>query len=197
MLKPKLPLVEEREGGEANKNMGTSYIYKRDASRLFIALRENGKRYKIYIPKESNPVIDGVEQDIDFVEQEDFHYAFDWKGKRFHCELVSRDQNKAVIKVNGVEYTLFSYIRHGMIDKDSNKLDENNITAPMPGKIVDIFLSEGDLVNEGEPILSLEAMKMQNEISANCNGVIRKIRIQQGQSVMKDELLVEISSIDE
>jgi len=67
----------------------------------------------------------------------------------------------------------------------------------MPGKIVDIFLSEGDLVNEGEPILSLEAMKMQNEISANCNGVIRKIRVQPGQSVMKDELLVEISSIDE
>jgi len=52
------------------------------------------------------------------------------------------------------------------------------------------------LVNEGEPILSLEAMKMQNEISANCNGVIRKIRVQKGQSVMKDELLVEISSID-
>ena len=182
--------------------MGTSYIYKRDASRLFIALRENGKRYKIYIPKESQPVIDGVEQDIDFVEQEDFHYAFDWNGKRFHCELVSRDQNKAIVKVNGVEYkfsleSLFSYIRHGMIDKDSNKLDENNIVAPMPGKIVDIFLAEGDLVNVGEPILSLEAMKMQNEISANCNGVIRKIRVQTGQSVMKDELLVEISSIDE
>ena len=95
--------------------MGTSYIYKRDASRLFIALRENGKRFKIYIPKESQPVIDGIEQDIDFVEQEDFHYAFDWKGKRFHCELVSHDQNKAVIKVNGVEYkysleSLFSLV---------------------------------------------------------------------------------------
>ena len=181
--------------------MGTSYIYKRDASRLFIALRENGKRYKIYIPKDSKPVIDGEELDIDFVEQEDFHYSFDWNGKRFHCELVSRDQNKVVIKVNGVEYkfsleSLFSYIRHGMIDKDGSQINENNIVSPMPGKIVDIFLSEGDLVNEGEPILSLEAMKMQNEISANCNGVIRKIRVQKGQSVMKDELLVEISSID-
>ena len=68
--------------------MGTSYIYKRDASRLFIAMRENGKRYKIYIPNESRPVIDGIEQDIDFVEQEDFHYAFDWKGKRFHVAFV-------------------------------------------------------------------------------------------------------------
>lgn len=180
--------------------MGTTYIYKRDASRLFIALRENGKRFKLYIPKESKPVINGEEQDIDFVEQEDFNYIFDWKGKRFHCELVSRDQNKAVIKVNGVEYrfsleSLFSYIRRGMINTDK-PLTDDNIVSPMPGKIVDIFLSEGDLVNEGEPILSLEAMKMQNEISANCNGVIRKIRVHQGQSVMKDELLVEITSID-
>ena len=181
--------------------MGTSYIYKRDASRLFIAVRDNGKRFKLYIPKESKPVVNGEEQDIAFVEQEDFHYAFDWKGKRYHCELVSRDQNKAVVKVNGVEYrfsleSLFSYIRRGMINSDANKINENNIIAPMPGKIVDIFLAEGDLVNEGEPILSLEAMKMQNEITANCNGVIRKIKVQVGQSVMKDELLVEIQSID-
>jgi biotin carboxyl carrier protein len=39
-------------------------------------------------------------------------------------------------------------------------------------------------------------MKMQNEITADCNGVIQKIRVIQGQSVMKDELLVEIQSID-
>jgi biotin carboxyl carrier protein len=181
--------------------MGTSYIYKRDASRLFIALRENnGKRYKIYLPKDSNPIINEKEKEIDFIEQEDFHYSFDWNGKRFHCELVSRDQNKAIIKVNGVEYkysleSLFSYIRRGMISSGDNKLN-NNILAPMPGKIVDLFLNEGDLVNAGEPVLTLEAMKMQNEITAECNGVIRKIRVLKGQSVMKDELLVEIQSID-
>lgn len=182
--------------------MGTKYNYRRDASRLFIAVRENGKRFKIYIPKDTKPVIDGEEKDIDFLEQEDFHYTFDWNGKKFHCELVSRDQNKAVIKVNGVEYrysleSIFSYIRRGMINNPDKQLNENNIFSPMPGKIVDLFLSEGDLVNEGEPILSLEAMKMQNEICANCNGVIRKIKVQAGQSVMKDELLVEITSIDE
>ena len=168
---------------------------------MFIAVRDNGKRFKLYIPKESKPVINGDEKDIDFVEQEDFHYAFDYNGKRFHCELVSRDQNKAIIKVNGVEYkysleSIFSYVRRGMINSDANKIDENNIIAPMPGKIVDLYLAEGDLVNAGEPILTLEAMKMQNEITANCNGVIRKIKVQPGQSVMKDELLVEIQSID-
>jgi len=64
--------------------MGTSYIYKRDASRLFIAVRDNGKRYKLYIPKDSKPVIDGKEMDIDFLEQEDLHYVFEWNDKRYH-----------------------------------------------------------------------------------------------------------------
>lgn len=181
--------------------MATSYIYKRDANRLFIALSEKGKRYKIYIPKESDPVINGEEKDINFIEQDDFEFIFEWKNRRYNCELVSRDQNKAVIRVNGVEYkfsieSIFSYIRRGMINTDTNKLNSNNITAPMPGKIVDIFLAEGDLVNAGESVLSLEAMKMQNEITATCNGVIQKIKVQTGQNVMKDELLVEIQSID-
>jgi len=181
--------------------MGTSYIYKRDASRLFIALRENGKRFKIYLPTESHPVIDGVEHDIEFIEHKDYQYSFNWNNKRYDCELVSKDQNKTIVKVNGVEYkfsneSIFSYIRHGMIDKDDKSINENNIVSPMPGKIVDIFLAEGDLVNIGEPILSLEAMKMQNEITATCNGVIRKIHVIHGQSVMKDELLVEVTSID-
>lgn len=181
--------------------MGTSYVYKRDASRLFIAMRENGKRFKIYLPMESQPVINGVPHDINFMEHSDFQYSFDWNNKRYNCELVSRDQNKTTIKVNGVEYkfsleSIFSYIRHGMIDKDGKTINENNIVSPMPGKIVDIFLAEGDLVNEGEPILSLEAMKMQNEITAGCNGVIRKIHVVQGQSVMRNELLVEVTSID-
>ena len=181
--------------------MGTSYIYKRDASRLFIALRDNGKRFKIYLPKESKPVIDNMEYDINFIEQSDSQYSFEWDNKRYNCELVFRDQNKVIIKVTGVEYkfsleSIFSYVRHGMIGKDDKQINENNIVSPMPGKIVDIFLAEGDLVNVGEPILSLEAMKMQNEISATCNGVIRKIHVQSGQSVMKDDLLVEVTSID-
>lgn len=181
--------------------MGTSYKYKRDASRLFIALKENNKRFKIYLPKDTNPIIDGVEKNVDFVEQEDLFYTFEWNNERYHCELISRDQNKIVVCVNGVEYkfsleTIFSYVRKGMIAGSIDKNPYKQIAAPMPGKIVDIFLQEGDLVNIGDPILTLEAMKMQNEILAECNGVIRKIRVASGQSVMKDELLVEIHTLE-
>lgn len=182
--------------------MATTYIYKRDASRLFIALRDNGDRYKIYLPKESRPIINGEEKDLFFIEHKNNFSSFSMDNKTYQCEVTHRDQNRIVVKVNGVEYrfsieSIFSYLRHNILNKKYQEDSDNNIKSPMPGKIVDVFVSEGDLVNEGEPILNLEAMKMQNEINAPCNGMVQKILIKSGQTVMQDELLVEIASIDE
>jgi len=183
--------------------MATSYVYKRDATRLFIAIRDNGKRYKIYLPKESKPIINGEEKDIFFIEHKNNFSSFSMNDKMYRCEITQRDQNRIMVMVNGIEYkfsleSIFSYLRQTIVNRgDKDNTEKNNITSPMPGKIVDVFMSEGDLVNTGEPILSLEAMKMQNEINAPCNGVIRKIHVIPGQSVMQDELLIEIASIDE
>ncbi len=183
--------------------MATSYIYKRDATRLFIALRDNGKRFKIYLPKESKPIINEKEEDILFVEHENNSFDFSMNGIDYNCQVTQQEQNRITVAVNGVEYkfsleSIFSYLRQSLLNKnDKDKNEQSNIKSHMPGKIVDIFVSEGDLINVGEPILSLEAMKMQNELTAHCNGVVRKIHISKGQSVMQDELLVEIASIDE
>ena len=164
-------------------------------------MRDNGERYKIYLPKESKPIINGEEKDVFFIEHKNNFSSFSMDDNMYRCEITQRDQNRIVVKVNGVEYkfsleSIFSYLRQNMLNKGTTPSADNNIRSQMPGKIVDIFMSEGDLVNEGEPILSLEAMKMQNEINASCNGVIRKIHVVPGQSVMQDELLVEIASID-
>ncbi len=182
--------------------MATPYIYKRDATRLFIAMRDNGERYKIYLPKESKPIINGEEKDVFFIEHKNNFSSFSMNNTLYRCEITQRDQNRIPVKVNEVEYkfsleSIFSYLRSNMLNKGNEAVTDNNLRSQMPGKIVDIFMSEGDLVNAGEPILSLEAMKMQNEINAPCNGVIRKIHVQPGQSVMQDELLVEIDTIDE
>lgn len=182
--------------------MATSYVYKRDASRLFIAMRDSGARYKIYLPKESKPIVNGKEKDVFFVDHKNNFSSFTMNDKTYRCEITQRDQNRIMVKVNGVEYkfsleSIFSYLRQNILNKDIAEEVNNNIKSQMPGKIVDVFVSEGDLVNEGEALLSLEAMKMQNEITASCNGVIRKILVTPGQSVMQDELLIEITSIDE
>lgn len=57
------------------------------------------------------------------------------------------------------------------------------LTAPMPGKVVKIMVAEGEKVEEGQTLLILEAMKMQNEYKAPVAGVVTKIFIQEGTAV--------------
>jgi biotin carboxyl carrier protein len=67
----------------------------------------------------------------------------------------------------------------------------SQIEAPMPGLILDIQVSEGDAVQEGDPLLVLEAMKMENVILSPRDGVVKKIAVSRGMAVDKKHLLVE------
>jgi biotin carboxyl carrier protein len=62
----------------------------------------------------------------------------------------------------------------------------------MPGKVIELLVEESAHVQEGEAILILEAMKMQNEIIAQVSGKIKKISVKAGDSVTKDDVLMEI-----
>jgi len=67
----------------------------------------------------------------------------------------------------------------------------SQIEAPMPGLILDIQVSEGDSVQEGDPLLVLEAMKMENVILSPREGVVKKVAVTKGMAVDKEHLLVE------
>ena len=64
------------------------------------------------------------------------------------------------------------------------------IKAPMPGKILEVRAKEGDSVNEGDVLLILEAMKMENEIMAPTSGTVKGVYASVGQMVESDDLLV-------
>jgi len=74
----------------------------------------------------------------------------------------------------------------------SNSSGAGVVKAPMPGKIIDVLVREGATVTRGEPVVILEAMKMQNEILAPVSGTIVKVSVKANTNVMKDDLLVEI-----
>ena len=67
---------------------------------------------------------------------------------------------------------------------------EHSIDAPMPGKVIKLVASEGAAVKAGEVLLILEAMKMQNEITADADGTVKKFNVAAGQSVKAHESLV-------
>jgi biotin carboxyl carrier protein len=71
--------------------------------------------------------------------------------------------------------------------------EPGTVAATMPGTIVRILRSEGDVVPPGEVLLVLEAMKMENEIRAPVGGLVKEILAQVGQAVQKGDVLVRIA----
>ncbi len=69
---------------------------------------------------------------------------------------------------------------------------EGVVSAPMPGKILDIKVKTGDAVKKGQVLLILEAMKMENEIVAPVDGVVKDIMVNAGDSVNRGDTLLVI-----
>lgn len=66
------------------------------------------------------------------------------------------------------------------------------VKAPMPGNILDVKVNAGDTVSEGQVLMILEAMKMENDIVAPKAGTIASVNVKKGDSVNRDDLLVSI-----
>ncbi len=69
--------------------------------------------------------------------------------------------------------------------------DPRRVTAFIPGVIRQVFVAPGKKVRRGEPLLTLEAMKMQNPLPVPHDGVVKVVHVKVGDKVAKDQLLVE------
>ena len=67
------------------------------------------------------------------------------------------------------------------------------LKSPLPGSITKILVTPGQAVKKGETLLMMEAMKMENEIKAEKDGVVAEIKVTVGQNVMNDEVLLTIA----
>lgn len=162
-----------------------------------IALSANKKEYTFTNPLDKVVKYMGEKVAIKLYEDPNgFSYVL-WKNKKYPLEIIEKRQNKYTVMLNGVWHsftveTPFSLKRKKVLKSQEGESSSINLEAPMPGKIVEILVEEGAEINSGEPLLILEAMKMQNEIACPVNGVIKRIAIRPNDSVMKDDLLIEI-----
>lgn len=80
---------------------------------------------------------------------------------------------------------------------ESHDIGEEHISgtirAPMPGRITSILVKEGEAVEIGTPLLILEAMKMQNELTSPISGKVKSIHVREGDAVKKDSQLLVVS----
>jgi len=72
----------------------------------------------------------------------------------------------------------------------SQKYSVKEIKSPMPGLVVNIFVVEGQEVNEGDKLLSLEAMKMENILKSPGSGIIKSVFATKGSTVDKNQILI-------
>jgi len=163
----------------------------------FIACTERNKKYEFINPQELY-IKQGKEKiPIEIISDKQGFVYIVWKKKKYLVDIIEKNQNQYEVLVNGVSYpisieTPFSYKRRKYLAKNKNVSKVERIQAPMPGKIVEFLVEEDQEVKVGEPLLILEAMKMQNEIVSNIQGKINKINFNPDDTVMKDDVLIEV-----
>ena len=88
-------------------------------------------------------------------------------------------------------------IRHSSEQASNNKSLPHsrplveNIKAPMPGLIVDVLVHDGEEVIDGQPLLILKAMKMENIIRAPHDGIVKHVSVKKEQKINKDDTLIQ------
>jgi acetyl/propionyl-CoA carboxylase alpha subunit len=103
---------------------------------------------------------------------------------------VSSDNNKRWVTING-RTTLLT--KSSGAKRSGAKHDHSGeMTAPMPGQVRAVNVSEGDTVTKGQTLIVLEAMKMEMKIQAPSDGVVKKMFVKQGQTVEREQVLIEI-----
>lgn len=130
------------------------------------------------------------------VENNKFHILKD--NTPYQAEIIATDFiNKTyTVKVNNTTYTVAIANALDMLIKEMGfevgaAKQVNAIKAPMPGLILEISVAVGQEVKENDPLLILEAMKMENSILSPRDGIIKSITMTKGAAVEKGALLIE------
>ncbi len=134
--------------------------------------------------------------EIDVVDLGSGRYSILWGNESYEVAVTARDLEHFVVHTHTGVYTLS--LMHPMLEvlraTQGKELQGSGgiVLAPMPAKVIKVEVGVGAHVEQGTPLMILEAMKMQNEISAPVTGIIEKIGVQEGGGVERGEVLLEI-----
>ncbi len=145
-------------------------------------------------------------------------YELDIEGKHFSVDVLSFSATTAELEVDGTRYTVRveDVVTEGGSPFPSATArpfarpepesaakapparpvgvgtHPGSVTAPIPGQILEILVREGDEVRKGQPLLKMEAMKMENVVNAPVAGTVAQIRCNPGDAVTQGQELVVI-----
>ncbi|MGQ1948290.1 biotin/lipoyl-containing protein [Geofilum sp. OHC36d9] len=138
-------------------------------------------------------------------------YSFSINGNKYEVDFKDMEDNVASIEVNGTPYQVEIHQEVKKVktpklvrQEVKNKPGEGNIQkkasaggytveAPLPGSIFKMLVREGDTVKKGDVLLIMEAMKMENNVMAEKDGVVQNIKVREGDAVLQNDPLLVIA----
>lgn len=116
---------------------------------------------------------------------------FQHKGQTlsYKCEWI---QGTLWVHVNGKIYSIESQSKGRKSRKGQSGAAHNQVMAPMPGKVTKVLVQQGQVVTKGQPVVVMEAMKMEYTLKAELPGPIEKVMAQVGAQVSLGDVLVQI-----
>ncbi|MFI3267411.1 MAG: biotin/lipoyl-containing protein [Rikenellaceae bacterium] len=141
-------------------------------------------------------------------------YKMKINGNKYAVSIKELEENIATVTVNGVEYNV-ELEREAIKKTKTPKVVQRRVTisedatvavprqaaapatggktinSPLPGVILDVFVREGDAVKAGQKLMILEAMKMENNIESDVDGVVTSVK-RKGDSVLEGDSLIVI-----
>jgi biotin carboxyl carrier protein len=157
-----------------------------------LTIREDRECWRVGIKKEtsdwnyyniSKKDYQKVDQTISFIFKNS-SYLVDVIGEETDYTVYTRGSFRKINIFND------EMILHESLKSGGSISGGNNLTSGMPGKIVKVFVEEGQEIKEGEPLLIMEAMKMENEMRASGDVIVDSIHVVDGDTVESGAVLI-------
>ena len=137
--------------------------------------------------------VDGNEFVVDGKKTGRTNYSLIVDNRYFEIEVDNSEDEYRVL-VDGRNYHVHLVderrVRVGGAESDAQLQGRQRVSVPMPGKVIAVLVSEGDLVEKGQGLVIVEAMKMENEVRSPSAGVVKEIRVKPGETVDAATVLV-------
>lgn len=157
----------------------------------------NGSTVIDFIPEQENP-LKGKDFELSVIDESKKEIRVALDGKKYTGRLLqlNAEEKKIILKVNGHRFTVELTDEYDALLKSLGMgvgavQKVNELKAPMPGVVFDIKVQVGDTISKDDPVLVLEAMKMENILKSPVDAVIKSILVEKGNTVEKNKVLID------
>jgi len=154
----------------------------------------NNEMYEVEILKDGAVLVNGERHEVDFLALGETLYSI-IQNNRSQDLAIDEHQGEYQVLVDGRLFEAQVLDQRTMLmmtRKGGLALGSGEVTAPMPGLVVEVPVAVGDTVEAGQTVVILESMKMQNELKAPIAGVVESVQTDAGATVDKNAVLLVI-----